>query len=119
MAASCLRCREAVKAAREHLESNRVGGRRWDDSSKSDEAAVLSKLRAGPVCSRNVSKSRSCHPKHNSGGKKSNKHKQLRGIVPEMGGGQIVYVFPFFSGEMWKKDKNPRKSQEKAGTVPG
>ena len=30
-----------------------------------------------------------------SGGKKTNKHKQLRGIVPEMGGGQIVYVFPF------------------------
>ena len=35
-----------------------------------------------------------------SGGKKTNKHKQLRGIVPEMGGGQIVYVFPFFP---WKK----------------
>ena len=34
-----------------------------------------------------------------SGGKKNNKHKQLRGIVPEMGGGQIVYVFPFFLGK--------------------
>ena len=30
------------------------------------------------------------------GGEKTNKHKQLRGIVPEMGGGQIVYVFPLF-----------------------
>ena len=28
--------------------------------------------------------------------KKPNTHKQLRGIVPEVGGGQIVYVFPFF-----------------------
>ena len=34
-----------------------------------------------------------------SGEKKTNKHKQLRGIVPEMGGGQIVYVFPFFRGK--------------------
>ena len=33
------------------------------------------------------------------GRKKTNKHKQLRGIVPEMGGGQIVYVFPFFLGK--------------------
>ena len=31
-------------------------------------------------------------------GRKTNKHKQLRGIVPEMGGGQIVYVFPLFLG---------------------
>ena len=35
----------------------------------------------------------------NRGGEKTNKHKQLRGIVPEMGGGQIVYVFPFFLGK--------------------
>ena len=34
-----------------------------------------------------------------SGEKKTNKHKQLRGIVPEMGGGRIVYVFPLFSGK--------------------
>ena len=34
-----------------------------------------------------------------SGEKKTNKHKQLRGIVPEMGGGQIVYVFPLFLGK--------------------
>ena len=33
------------------------------------------------------------------GGEKTNKHKQLCGIVPEMGGGQIVYVFPFFLGQ--------------------
>ena len=33
------------------------------------------------------------------GGKKTNRHKQLRGIVPEMGGGQIVYVFPLFLGK--------------------
>ena len=46
--------------------------------------------------------------------------KQLRGIVPEMGGGQIVYVFPFFLGEKGKHiNKIPRKSQEKAGRVPG
>ena len=32
-------------------------------------------------------------------GKKNNKHKQLRGIVLEMGGGQIVYVFPFSWGK--------------------
>ena len=32
-------------------------------------------------------------------GRKNNKHKQLRGIIPEMGGGQIVYVFPFFLGK--------------------
>ena len=31
--------------------------------------------------------------------KKTNKHKQIHGIVPEMGGGQIVYVFPFFLGK--------------------
>ena len=29
----------------------------------------------------------------------ANKHKQLRGIVPEMGEGQIVYVFPLFLGK--------------------
>ena len=34
-----------------------------------------------------------------SGEKKTNKHKQLRGIVPGMGGGQIVYVFPLFLGK--------------------
>ena len=33
------------------------------------------------------------------GRKKTNKHKHLRGIVPEMGGGQIVYVFPIFLGK--------------------
>ena len=54
------------------------------------------------------------------GGKKNNKHKQLRGIVPEMGGGQIVYVFPFFLGKKRKHiNKIPRKSPKKAGTVPG
>ena len=29
-----------------------------------------------------------------SGEQKTNKHKQLRGTVPEMGGGHFVYVFP-------------------------
>ena len=38
-------------------------------------------------------------PQKHSGEKKTNKHKQFRGIVPEMGGGQIVYVFPFCLGE--------------------
>ena len=33
------------------------------------------------------------------GPEKTNKHKQVRRIVPEMGGGQIVYVFPFFLGK--------------------
>ena len=33
------------------------------------------------------------------GGQKTNEHKQLRRIVPEMGVGQIVYVFPFFVEE--------------------
>ena len=54
------------------------------------------------------------------GRKKTNKHKQLRGIVPEMGGGQSVYVFPPFPGEKGKHiNKIPRKSQEKAGRAPG
>ena len=39
-------------------------------------------------------------PENGTAGKKTNKHKQtFRGIVPEMGGGQIVYVFPFFLGK--------------------
>ena len=39
------------------------------------------------------------NPLLKSGEKKTNKHKQLRGIVPEMGGGQIVCVFPLFLGK--------------------
>ena len=59
-----------------------------------------------------------------SGEKKTNKHKQLRGIVPEMGGGQIVYVFPFFLGKKRKPHKQNSqeisgKGQESPGTVPG
>ena len=50
--------------------------------------------------------------------KKTNKHKQLRGIIPEMVGGQSVYVFPVFLGKK-HINKIPRKSQEKAGRVPG
>ena len=34
-----------------------------------------------------------------SGDKKNNKHKQLCGIVPDMDGGQTVYVFPLFLGK--------------------
>ena len=41
-----------------------------------------------------------------SGEKKTNKHKQLRGIVPEMGGGQIVYVFPFSWGKVETHKQN-------------
>ena len=49
-----------------------------------------------------------------SAGKKTNKHKQLRGIVQEMGGGQIVYVCSLLLGEKGKHiNKIPRKSQEK------
>ena len=58
-----------------------------------------------------------------SGQKKTNKHKQLRGIVPEMGGGQIVYVFPFFLGKRETHKQNSQeisgKSRESPGTVPG
>ena len=42
------------------------------------------------------SENRKMEPQKSFGGEKTNKHKQLRGIVPEMGGGQIVYVFPLF-----------------------
>ena len=56
-------------------------------------------------------------PGPGGGEKKTNKHKQFRGIVPEMGGGQIVYVFPFFS---WgKRETHKQNSQEISGTVPG
>ena len=54
-----------------------------------------------------------------SGEKTTNKLKQLCGIVPEMGGGQIVYVFPFFLEKGKHINKILRKSQEKAGRVPG
>ena len=47
-----------------------------------------------------------------SGEKKTNKHKQLHRIVPEMGGGQIVYVFPFFLG---KRETHKQNSQEISG----
>ena len=48
----------------------------------------------------------------NFGGEKTNKHKQLGGIVPEMGGGQIVYVFPLFLG---KRETHKQNSQEISG----
>ena len=52
-----------------------------------------------------------------------NKHKQLRGIVPEMGGGQIVYVFPFSWGKKETHKQNSQeisgKGRESPGTVPG
>ena len=51
------------------------------------------------------------------GGKRTNKHKQVSGLSWKCVGGQIVYVFPFFHGE--EGNKIPRRSQEKAGTVPG
>ena len=58
-----------------------------------------------------------------SGEKKTNKHKQLCGIVPEMGGGQIVYVFPFFMGKRETHKQNSQeisgKGRESPGTVPG
>ena len=62
-----------------------------------------------------------------SGGKKTNNHKQLLGIVPEMGGGQIVYVFPFFLGKKGNTltkfpgnlRKRPGQSQDNPGTIPG
>ena len=51
-------------------------------------------------------------PQRISGEKKTNKHKQLRGIVPEMGGGQIVHVFPFSWG---KRETHKQNSQEISG----
>ena len=45
---------------------------------------------------------------------KTNKHKQFRRIVPEMGGGQIVYVFPFFFPGQ-KKETHKQNSQEISG----
>ena len=46
------------------------------------------------------------------GAQKTNKHKQFRGIVPGMGGGRIVYVFPF----SWeKRETHKRNSQEISG----
>ena len=66
---------------------------------------------------------RSNFRKIKSGEKKTNKHKQLRGIVPEMGGGQIVYVFPLFLGKKETHKQNSQeisgKGRESPGTVPG
>ena len=46
--------------------------------------------------------------------KKTNKHKQLRRTVPEMGGGQIVHVFPFSLRKKGNTKKN-KNSQEISG----
>ena len=55
-----------------------------------------------------------------SGEEKTNKHKQLLGIVPEMGGGSNCFCVSLLLGEKGKHiNKFPRKSQEKAGRVPG
>ena len=61
---------------------------------------------------------------HIRGAKKTNKHKQLLGIVPEMDGGQIVYVFLFFLGK--KRETHKQNSQEisekgrdSPGIIPG
>ena len=51
--------------------------------------------------------------------KKTNKHKQLRGIVPEMGGGQIAYVFPFFPTHKQNSQEISGKGRESPRTVPG
>ena len=59
--------------------------------------------------------------------KKTNKHKQLRGIVPEMGGGQIVCVFPLFLRKRGNTQtkfpgnlrKRPGESQDSPGKIPG
>ena len=62
----------------------------------------------------------SLHLAQARGANKTNKHKQLHGIVPEMGGGSNCLCVPLFPGEKGKHiNKIPRKSQEKAGTVPG
>ena len=52
--------------------------------------------------------------------RETNKHKQLFGIVPEMGGGQFCLCVAFFlRGKGNHINKIPRKSQENAGTVLG
>ena len=57
------------------------------------------------------------------GGEKTNKHKQFRGIVQEMGVGQIVYVFPFFLGKRETHKQNSqeisKKGRDNPGTIPG
>ena len=53
------------------------------------------------------------------GQQKTNKHKQLRGIVAEMGGGQIVYVFPFFLGKRETHKQNSQEISEKGRDSPG
>ena len=71
-------------------------------------------------------RSNNCTFAYFSGGKKPNKHKQLRGIVPEMGGGQTVYVFPFLLGRKGKHinkfpgnlRKRPGQSRDNPGTIP-
>ena len=47
--------------------------------------------------------------------------RNFAGLSRKWVGGQIVYAFPFFLGKKKGKhiNKTPRKSQEKAGRVPG
>ena len=55
-----------------------------------------------------------------SGDRKNNKHKQLIGTVPGMGGGSNLFMcYPFLRGKWKRINKIPRKSQEYGGTVPG
>ena len=50
------------------------------------------------------------------GGGANNKHKQLLGIVPGMGGGQMLFMCCVFLGEKGKHiNKIPRESQERPG----
>ena len=60
----------------------------------------------------------------NQGRKKPNKHKQLFGIVPEMGGGQICLCVALFSwGERETHKQNSQemsgKCQNSPGIIPG
>ena len=59
----------------------------------------------------------------NRGRKKTNKHKQLCGIVPEMGGGSNCLCVPFFMGKRETHKQNSQeisgKGRESPGTVPG
>ena len=49
------------------------------------------------------------------GRQKNNKHEQLLGIVPEMGGGKIVYVFPLFLGKTGRNPIPKKNQQVKVG----
>ena len=59
------------------------------------------------------------------GQQKTNKHKQFRRIVLDMGGGQVVYLFPFFLGKNCRETHKQHsqeisgKGRDSPGIIPG